>query len=284
MKRIRIIEIMTVLCISSLVISGCGNTSQSESSAQNEEAKSQITDGWNDINGSKYYYEDGEKKTGWLKLENNWYYLGDDGKQRIGWIKDENENWHYMNDDGTMATNTTVDGKYLNKEGLIEETPANNDKKSSDSNFNESNNNVEKSNIVYEIYKNSRYGFSISYPSNYKAGRAPDNGDGINLYCDDGGEINVSGMNNVFNYSTSDCYNEALSRINNTISYKTCDKNKFVISYEENGLIYYRCTVVGAGSENTFIIKYPVSRKDYYDEVVNTLYNSFNTPGIGEPH
>ena len=42
---------------------------------------------------------------------------------RTGWIKDKDQ-WYYLNKDGTMATNVTIDGCYLNAEGIIEETPA----------------------------------------------------------------------------------------------------------------------------------------------------------------
>ena len=42
---------------------------------------------------------------------------------RTGWIKDKDQ-WYYLNKDGTMATNVTIDGCYLNDEGIIEETPA----------------------------------------------------------------------------------------------------------------------------------------------------------------
>ena len=126
MKKVSIIGTITILCISSLIMSGCGNTQLTGSNVQQEETKSQIADGWNDIDGSKYYYENGEKKTGWIKVDNAWYYLGDDG------------------------------------------------------------------------------------------------------------------------------------------------------------FVYYQCTAVGLGAANTFIIKYPKNREKYYDGIVNTLYNSFATPGISE--
>ena len=78
--------------------------------------------GWKQKGADWYYYKDDKEQTGWLQYNNKWYYIGDDGKMRVGWIQDHN-NWYYLNTDGTMATNTTIDGCYLNEEGLIEETP-----------------------------------------------------------------------------------------------------------------------------------------------------------------
>ncbi len=82
-----------------------------------------VQTGWVQDNGWWYYLEDsGKMKLNWVQDKNKWYCLGSDGKLRTGWIKD-NDNWYYMNSDGTMAVNTTVDGNYLNANGLIEETP-----------------------------------------------------------------------------------------------------------------------------------------------------------------
>ena len=82
-----------------------------------------VQTGWVQDNGSWYYLDDsGKMKLNWIQDKNKWYYLGSDGKLRTGWIKD-NDKWYYMNSDGTMAVNTTVDGNYLNANGLIEETP-----------------------------------------------------------------------------------------------------------------------------------------------------------------
>ncbi|WP_459481528.1 hypothetical protein [Clostridium saccharoperbutylacetonicum] len=82
-----------------------------------------VQTGWVQDNGSWYYCDDsGKMKLNWLQDKNKWYYLGSDGKLRSGWIKD-NDKWYYMNNDGTMAVNTTVDGNYINQNGVIEETP-----------------------------------------------------------------------------------------------------------------------------------------------------------------
>ena len=77
---------------------------------------------WKEEKNNWYFYTDDEKQKNWIQDKDEWYFLGTDGKMRIGWIQD-NDQWYYMNEDGTMATNVTIDGCYLNNEGIIEETP-----------------------------------------------------------------------------------------------------------------------------------------------------------------
>lgn len=100
--------------------------------------------GWQEKDGSWYFYKNDEKQAGWIQDKNSWYYLGPDGKMRTGWIKD-NGKWYYLNTDGTMATNTTVDGCYINENGLIEETPLNTTKQNSVSKDTEDQNSLYKS-------------------------------------------------------------------------------------------------------------------------------------------
>ncbi len=51
------------------------------------------------------------KKSGWQKVDNNWYYFGANGETVKGWLKDTDGNWYYLKDDGAMATGWIKDGK-----------------------------------------------------------------------------------------------------------------------------------------------------------------------------
>lgn len=88
----------------------------------NKTEKKEELNGWKQEKGNWYFYKDNEKQKNWVQDKNSWYFLGSDGKMRTGWIQDKDE-WYYMNEDGTMATNTTIDGCYLGKDGTIEDTP-----------------------------------------------------------------------------------------------------------------------------------------------------------------
>lgn len=55
-------------------------------------------------------------KTGWVSNNGNWYYYYSNGSTATGWIKSGND-WYYLLKDGSMASNTKVDGYYLNSSG-----------------------------------------------------------------------------------------------------------------------------------------------------------------------
>ena len=73
--------------------------------------------GWLNLNGTWYYLHDwGGMATGWLNLNGAWYYLKDWGGMAVGWLN-LNGTWYYLKDWGGMASNTTVDGYYLDVSG-----------------------------------------------------------------------------------------------------------------------------------------------------------------------
>ena len=56
-----------------------------------------VKDGFVVQNGKGYYYENGVKHTGWLKLDGKWYYFFTDGSQRLGWVKNGDVYERYFN-------------------------------------------------------------------------------------------------------------------------------------------------------------------------------------------
>ena len=59
--------------------------------------------GWIIDQGHKYYYENGKKVTGWLQLNNKWYYLNAEGIMQTGWLQLDNKKY-YLNAEGIMQT------------------------------------------------------------------------------------------------------------------------------------------------------------------------------------
>lgn len=144
--------------------------------------------------------------------------------------------------------------------------------------------NTNKQDISYKKYANERYGFSIEYPDNFKVKVIPNNGDGIILQSqDEKAELTISGINNVLGNTAVSEYNELLSQ-HNAASYKIQKNNWFILSWIEDDKIVYQKTVVGSGSENSFIIKYPTSQKDYYNPIVSHFVDTFESPGIESSH
>ena len=73
--------------------------------------------GWQKYNGSWYYFmSSGAAKKGWLNLSGKWYYLNNDYKMATGWIEVDGKRY-YLYEDGSMASNTTIDGIYVDGSG-----------------------------------------------------------------------------------------------------------------------------------------------------------------------
>ncbi|RNL38385.1 L,D-transpeptidase family protein [Paraeggerthella hongkongensis] len=61
--------------------------------------------GWQVIGGQHFYAhpDTGEMATGWLKLDNTWYYLNSQGIRQTGWVKLDGT-WFLLGSDGAMKT------------------------------------------------------------------------------------------------------------------------------------------------------------------------------------
>lgn len=89
-------------------------------------------DGWQVVDGNKYYYENnaaftglrtiedkkyyfdetGVMQTGWVKAFGKWYYFGTDGAMQTGWVKDAGK-WYYFGANGQMQIGWVKDaGKW----------------------------------------------------------------------------------------------------------------------------------------------------------------------------
>lgn len=163
------------------------STTNNSNKSQNAEAVSVNADkrksnlnGWQKKDDSWYFYKNNEKQTQWIQDENSWYYLGSDGKMRTGWIKDK-ENWYYLNTNGTMATNTTIDGCYLNDKGLIESTPTTQKQDNTDnSKSSKANSKItieEAKDLIYSSIDAKDKQFLISGQTNYVTEVTPNGGD-----------------------------------------------------------------------------------------------------------
>ncbi|WP_350455448.1 NlpC/P60 family protein [Slackia heliotrinireducens] len=63
-----------------------------------------IADGWQEVDGVKYYGKDGAYVHEWQKIEGTWYYFEpDSGAMATGWQKIKDV-WYYLGTDGKMVT------------------------------------------------------------------------------------------------------------------------------------------------------------------------------------
>lgn len=92
--------------------------------------------GWKQIGGDWYYFYNAKNHymaRGWEKIDGYWYCLGASrsgasgvGKMLTGWVKDkfydrisntQKYKYYYLYSNGVMATNTTINGHYLDSTG-----------------------------------------------------------------------------------------------------------------------------------------------------------------------
>ena len=68
------------------------------------DSKGKATTGWQKINGAWYYMnKDGVMQTGWLEIDGKKYYLSSNGAMVTGWLQLDNK-WYYFSGSGAMLT------------------------------------------------------------------------------------------------------------------------------------------------------------------------------------
>lgn len=138
---------------------------------------------------------------------------------------------------------------------------------------------------VYREYYNSRYGFSVDYPGNYIRRKPPTNGDGQKFVSPNGKvDITVFGGNNISDSTIKDEYNALLNENAGSVGYKALSDDWFVVSWIDNGTIYYQKTFLGSGCENTLLLAYPEDVKDQASPIVENMEASFKPGDLEECH
>lgn len=138
--------------------------------------------------------------------------------------------------------------------------------------------------VTYRQYANSRFGFSIEYPDTFTASGSADNDDGTTLSSPDGSAVlTVSGSNNVLDDTVTSMYNTLLAEHSDALA-KAYGDDWAEVSWKSGDNIVYEKCVIGTGSVNTFVFKYPAAEKDYYQAVISYIAASFKTPGVGDSY
>jgi hypothetical protein len=139
---------------------------------------------------------------------------------------------------------------------------------------------------AYRTYRNDRFGVSADIPRDWRAGRPPDNGDGLKFTSPDGmATITVSGS-----YRIADSVAEALSSEQapdegETVTYQTRGPRMAVVSGMRGERIFYRKVVLSCKDQvmNRVSIEYPLARKQQFDALVSHVAASLQGgPGVDE--
>ncbi|MEY8337879.1 N-acetylmuramoyl-L-alanine amidase family protein [Lachnospiraceae bacterium 62-35] len=86
--------------------------------------KGSMATGWLDVDGAAYYLNpdvngpEGAMVTGWLTIGGKRYYMNASGAKVKGWYKIGEGYYYFYPSDGSMAVNTTVDGFYVDHNGV----------------------------------------------------------------------------------------------------------------------------------------------------------------------
>lgn len=134
------------------------------------------------------------------------------------------------------------------------------------------------SNITFNSYQNSRFNYTVTYPSFLDKRQESENGDGCKFYMDDNTYLIVSGAYNALDESIVSRYYKCKSKL---VTYSMQKDNWFVISdYTSNGNIFYTKTVLQNGVFFTATFYYPAKDKDKYNPVIKKIFT--NSPLISD--
>lgn len=129
------------------------------------------------------------------------------------------------------------------------------------------------SDITFNSYQNSRFNYTITYPSFLTQSQESENGDGCKFYMDDNTYLVVSGAYNALDESIVSRYYKCKSK---SVTYSMQKDNWFVISdYTSNGNIFYTKTVLQNGVFFTATFYYPAKDKDKYNPVIKKIFTNF---------
>ena len=129
------------------------------------------------------------------------------------------------------------------------------------------------SDITFNSYQNSRFNYTVTYPSFLDKRQESENGDGCKFYMDDNTYLVVSGAYNALDESIVSRYYKCKSK---PVTYSMQKDNWFVISdYTSNGTIFYTKTVLQNGVFFTATFYYPAKDEDKYNPVIKKIFTNF---------
>ena len=138
-------------------------------------------------------------------------------------------------------------------------------------------NSAQTESFTYHTYTNTRYGFTVEYPTTFTQGEAPTNNDGRNFY---NGEANITASGSHINViedneTIETYYNQALEYITGNISYQRLGSDWYVISYTDGSNIVYEKSIIGTDIISNLVISYPSNKQDYYGPMVTRISGTF---------
>jgi hypothetical protein len=132
-------------------------------------------------------------------------------------------------------------------------------------------------------YCNTRYGFCVSYPSNFSVETPPANNDGRRFSDRNSFVLTASAINNVLENNLQ-AEMRSQSEDFDKITYRSQGVNWFILSGYKGVNILYRKTFVGRGAINHLDMEYSARLKTKYDEVVSKVVRFFQPGNLNASH
>lgn len=151
------------------------------------------------------------------------------------------------------------------------------EKQSEEPNQKEPSTSEQTGNFTYNTYTNSRFGFTVQYPTTFIQGPLPTNNDGRDFSNGEANILAYAGHINVLedNEIIETYYNRALEAAPGSISYKQLGNDWYVISYKVGNDTVYEKAIIGESIISTVIITYPSSKQNYYEPMVTQIAKTF---------
>lgn len=118
----------------------------------------------------------------------------------------------------------------------------------------------------YMHYTNSRFGYSIDVPNSYALIFKPDNADGA-IFKDNNFNRTIRVYATYFNTA----YEDQLKNLHGKVTYSDLQEDFYVISWLDQGTIYYKKVYFTKEESAGFILEYPINDKEVMDEVVSHI-------------
>lgn len=135
---------------------------------------------------------------------------------------------------------------------------------------------------TYESYSNSRFEYSIDYPTEiFTPQEEAPNGDGRVFLGKGGSELRVWGQYNALFDTLKKAFADDVKVRGAAVTYKALLKDGYVISGAKGGKIFYQKTMLkgtdgdGGAVWATFTVEYKRSEKAKYDPIVRRIASSF---------
>ena len=136
----------------------------------------------------------------------------------------------------------------------------------------------------YKNYTNPRFGYSISYPADFEVAANPANGDGMRFASPDKQAVLSVYGGNLLNRTAQDMFEVSKKSIKGELGYNVLESDWFVLTWKENGTLYYKKDLVGSKAHNGFTFSFPESMRGQYEPVIEEIEKSFKRGNTEQGH